>query len=335
MSVASDGGTAVTRWGFLGAGFVATRALAPAVHACPGARLVAAAAGDPDRAAALRPERVHRDYGDVLVDEGVDVVYVALSNEQHLTWTLAALAAGKDVLCEKPLGLSSAEVRLMTAAAADAGRLLVEATWYRWHPRTRRAEELLASGALGAVDRIDAAFTFGGVPPGNYRLDPSRGGGAWLDVGPYVANAVCWAAPESPVAGVAAHARLGPSGVDLAVEADVLLASGVEAHLHAGIDDVERQRLTVHGTSGSLTMVGPDAFTSWHGDSRLEWSAGTRHVEHFAPCDPYRLMVEAVGGRRAGDRASWLPPAGESLRTADLMDAVSEGWEVAAGRGTG
>jgi len=321
----------VTRWGFLGAGFVASRALAPAVHAASGARLEAVAAREPDRAAALRPERVHRAYGDLLADPSVDVVYIALTNDQHLPWTLAALAAGKDVLCEKPLGLSVSEVGRMTAAARDAGRLLVEATWYRWHPRTRRAEELVTSGALGPLRRVEATFTFGGVPSDNYRLDPARGGGAWLDVGCYLANAVSWAAPGTSVASVTAQARRGSSGVDLAVDADLRLGPGIEASLLAGIDDVERQGLTVTGESGTLTFDGADAFTSWHTDSRLVWSARTDHVEHFPPVDPYRLMVEAVGARRCGDPGAWLPPLEESLQTARVMEAVAAHWQLVGG----
>ena len=121
------------RWGFLGAGGIARTALAPAVAAASGAVLHAVAARDPARAAALGPVRAYGDYAALLADDDVDAVYVALHNDAHLPWTLAALAAGKHVLCEKPLGLSAAEVDQMAAAAGD--RLVVEASWYRWHPR--------------------------------------------------------------------------------------------------------------------------------------------------------------------------------------------------------
>ena len=70
----------------------------------------------------------------MLADPDVDAVYVALSNEAHLPWTVAALHAGKDVLCEKPLALTAAEVDEMVRAAAETGRRVVEASWYRWHP---------------------------------------------------------------------------------------------------------------------------------------------------------------------------------------------------------
>ncbi|HST82829.1 MAG TPA: Gfo/Idh/MocA family oxidoreductase, partial [Kineosporiaceae bacterium] len=151
------------RLGFIGAGGIVQRALAPAVHAADGVVLQAAAARDQHRAAALEPAgHSYADYHQLLADPTVDLVYVALDNAGHLPWTLAALAAGKHVLCEKPLGLDPAAVAAMTAAAAEHDRLLVEAFWYRWHPRTRRLEQLLTQGALGPVQQVESEFTFSG-----------------------------------------------------------------------------------------------------------------------------------------------------------------------------
>ncbi len=186
--------TAPVGWGFLGAGYIARAALAPAVHSADGAALVAAGARDIARAAALGPRgAAYGSYDEVLADPSVEAVYIALANDDHLPWAERALAAGKHVLCEKPLGLTAAEVRQMAATARAADRLLVEASWNRWHPRTRRAEALLRSGAIGAVRRVEAGFTFAGVAEDNYRLDPARGGGALYDVGCYATAAALWA----------------------------------------------------------------------------------------------------------------------------------------------
>lgn len=317
----------VTRWGFLGAGFIATRALAPAVHAADGARLHAVASRDRSRAEGLEPVRVHATYQDLIDDDEVDAVYIALTNDQHRPWTLEALAAGKDVLCEKPLGLSASEVQTMVGAAADARRLLVEAAWYRWHPRTRRAEALLSQGAIGDVTEVEAAFTFGGVPPGDYRLDPARGGGAWYDVGCYTVNAATWSLPGAVIEAVDGHARFGLMGVDLGVHATVTTPSGAIVRLTAGIDDPPRQELWWVGTGGALAFDGADAFTSWHRPTRLYVRCDADlTTEEFEAVDPYRLMVESFGRRRAGDTGAWLPPADESLRTARTMDDVARSW---------
>ncbi|HLY31357.1 MAG TPA: Gfo/Idh/MocA family oxidoreductase, partial [Ktedonobacterales bacterium] len=114
------------RWGFLGAGYIARTALAPAVHAASGAVLQAVAARDIDRARALRPVgAAYSAYEEVLADPDVDAVYLSLTNEAHAPWSIAAMQAGKHVLCEKPLAMSAAEVDAMSAVAASSGRLLV------------------------------------------------------------------------------------------------------------------------------------------------------------------------------------------------------------------
>ncbi len=322
MAAHPSGGPA-TRWGFLGAGFIASRALGPAVHAADGAMLQSVAARDLDRARVLEPRTVHLSYQAVLDDPAVDAVYICLTNEQHLPWTLAALSAGKHVLCEKPLGLDGSQVHQMLAAATAADRLLVEAGWYRWHPRTRRAESLIHGGQLGQVTELEATFRFGGVPPGNYRLDPSRGGGAWLDVGWYVSNSVAWAVPDHAVQSARSAVRRAPEGVDASVAAEVQFASGARAHLGAGIDDPEDQSLRLTCAHGSVQLPRPDAFTSWHRPSSLTWTdADGLHREDFPAVDPYRLMVEHVGRRVRGQRDAWLPPVTESVRTVELMDAV-------------
>jgi len=136
------------RWGFLGAGFIATHALAPAVHAADGATLQAVAARDLDRANRLSPAgNVFDSYDALLRDDDVDAVYISLTNDVHAHWAIAAMRAGKHVLCEKPLAMNAMQVREMTAVAEETGLLLVEASWYRWHPRVRRAQKELAAGA--------------------------------------------------------------------------------------------------------------------------------------------------------------------------------------------
>ena len=115
------------RWGFIGAGYVASRAMAPAVHAANGAILHAVASRDAKRSAQLEPVVVHQSYRTLIDDPNVDAVYISLTNVQHKEWVVAALEAGKHVLCEKPLAMNGEEVRTMQAVAERHQRLLVEA----------------------------------------------------------------------------------------------------------------------------------------------------------------------------------------------------------------
>jgi len=320
------------RWGFLGAGFIASRALAPAVHSVDAAELVGAAARDVDRAARLGPARAFADYRTVLDDPDVDVVYVALANDAHLPWVLAALEAGKHVLCEKPLGLTASEVEQMTSAAQRHSLLLVEAFWYRWHPRTRRAEALVRSGAIGDVTEVDAQFCFSGVDDDNYRLDPTRGGGARYDVGGYTVDAAVWAAGSPTVGPVRARARLGPTGVDLTTEAE-FRSAGAQVKVRASIDDAPRQQLCVTGSLGRINFgsdAEADAFTSWLAPSGLLVDGPGSRVESFAPCDPYALMVEAVGRAVRGGDAFLVTPE-ESLAVAQILDVIAAAATLSGG----
>jgi predicted dehydrogenase len=295
-------------FGFIGAGGIAQRALAPAVHAAAGAHLQAAASRDPARAAALQPAGgSYGSYDELLADPAVEVVYISLNNDFHKPWTLAALAAGKHVLCEKPLGLDPDEVAEMTAAAAAAGKLLVEAFWYRWHPRTRRLEELVAQGALGPLRSVEADFSFAGPRDGDlataYRLDPARGGGALYDVGCYslsAAHAVLgpWLTLED------ATQETGPTGVDLATHAQLRAPSGALADIRCGIAVPDSQLLRVTGEAATLEFSDP-AFMAWHTPTALTITTpdGATRVEEFAPVDAYSLMVEGVAAQVRGEPA--------------------------------
>lgn len=160
-------------WGFLGAGFVASRGLAPAVHQANGADLYAVASRDEKRSATLEPEKVHATYDDLLADDQVDAVYISLSNVQHLEWVTKSLDAGKHVLCEKPLGLNASQNLEMFDCASRNGRLLVEAVWNRWHPRFQRLVEVVNHGVIGDLEHIETAFTFTSETTDNYRFDPA------------------------------------------------------------------------------------------------------------------------------------------------------------------
>jgi predicted dehydrogenase len=308
------------RWGFLGAGGIARTALAPAVHAAAGAILQAAAARDVERARALRPVSSYGDYDALLADEAVEAVYISLSNEMHLPWTVAAMRAGKAVLCEKPLALTAAEVDEMASVAQQTGQLLVEASWYRWHPRIRLAQQRLPT--IGAVRHVTAGFAFDGQLTGNYRLEPGRGGGAMYDVGCYAVSACLWAVGEGLPTEVAARSSYGDTGVDLRTEAILTWASGAEAEVQAGISGSQGQWLVITGERGEVELR--DApYTSWTDDDTELWVSDGKDTERVpvAATDPYRLMVEDVSSVLRGG-PGWVLPVSESRQTAAVLDAA-------------
>jgi predicted dehydrogenase len=311
------------RWGFLGAGWIATTAMASAVHDAHGAELRSVAARDPGRAAALLPARVSPSYAALLDDPEVDAVYISLDNASHAEWAVAALEAGKHVLCEKPLARSADEAERMATAASGADRLLIEAAWCRWHPRWRRLEQLARSGSLGSLQSVDSAFTFPADLRDSFRAEPARGGGALLDVGCYQVH--LWIAlmgAHAPIEITATRRDLGATGVDATTR--VRARSGAtRMSAVASFAMPEHQFVTVTGTDVVARLDRGQPFTSWREASSLR--LGER-VEDFAPVDAYRLMVEAVSARIVGEDA-WVVPLDESLTVARALDAIAR-WQA-------
>ncbi|MCX6516336.1 MAG: Gfo/Idh/MocA family oxidoreductase [Actinobacteria bacterium] len=308
-------------WGFLGAGFVASRGLAPAVHASRGAHLYAVASRDEERSATLEPERVHSTYDDLLADERVDAVYISLSNSQHIEWVTKSLEAGKHVLCEKPLGLNAIETAAMFDVAASNGRLLIEAVWGRWHPRFARLVDHVSSGAIGDIEHIETAFTFTSEMTDNYRLSPSMGGGALLDVGCYQAHA--WVALTKGAAdfSITELARtVGPTGIDLTTDVNVRINNNITAHAVSSFALPSNQQFIVRGSEGSISTAAGESFTTWNEASSLLINDV---IEEFPVTNAFIEMVENVSRVIDGD-SGWFVSAADSIRVAQILDAIAQ-----------
>jgi predicted dehydrogenase len=306
-------------WGFLGAGFVASRGLAPAVHASRGAHLYAVASRDEQRSATLEPELVHATYDDLLADERVDAVYISLSNSQHIEWVTKSLEAGKHVLCEKPLGLNAVETAAMFDTAARNGRLLIEAVWGIWHPRFARMVELVATGAIGDIQHIETAFTFTSEMTDNYRLSPSMGGGALLDVGCYQAHA--WVALTKGAAdfSITELARtVGPTGIDLTTDVNVRI-NNITAHAVSSFALPSNQQFIVSGTQGRISTISGESFTTWNEVSSL---LVNDVLEEFPITNAFVEMVENVS-RLIDGEDGWIVSSADSIRVAQILDTIA------------
>ena len=316
------------RWGLLGAGWIARQAIAPAIHAAQGAGLEAVGARDSGRARSLEPTGyAATDYARVIEDRNIDAIYIALDNAGHEPWVIAALEAGKPVLCEKPLGVDAAATRRMREVEAATGGLLVEATWNLWHPRTQRAMALITAGDIGGVHAVRGAFTFDGVPEDNYRLDPTRGGGAMLDIGCYPLTAAAWATSSAQLHLSETKVSRSKSGVDLTVDCAFGYSRGdVNGRIGvlASFALPEHQALRIDGEDGRIDFLGIDAFTNYRSPSALLISDDddVETLEHFDPVDPYQLMIEHVSRVVRGEQA-WLPDREWSVWVAEAMEMAT------------
>ncbi|MEY4750193.1 MAG: hypothetical protein RIQ60_2407 [Pseudomonadota bacterium] len=218
--------------------------------------VVAAASRRADSAASFAADlgiaRHHGSYEALLDDAGIDAIYLPLPNSLHAEWAVRALAAGKHVLCEKPLALTVDEAQAMFAAARRHGRVLLEAFPYQFQPQTHDMLALLNAGAVGTVRSVQASFGFTlAKPQGNIRMAPELGGGALLDAGSYPLSLIQLVMRTAPLR-VMAHASWADTGVDISLAATLLYADGRRAQLSCAMDAANHRRATIVGSQGTI-----------------------------------------------------------------------------------
>lgn len=306
-------------WGFIGAGVVASKALAPAVRSASNANLYAVASRDISKALNLSPERVYDNYDELINDPKVDAIYISLPNNFHAPIASRALRSGKAVLCEKPLTMNYQESLELVEAAALSKSLLVEAIWYRWHPRLIKACQQIAAGVIGEIKEINAAFTYVNSNKGNYRFDPALGGGVLLDLGPYPLHLIpSLFGGEARVELLTVNQEIGPSGVDLVTKVEALINGSIKFNFNVSFVGQLSQEISILGSSGGIKFLEGAAFTNWNEPSTL---LVNDEIYPFESVDAYQLMVEAVSDVILG-KPGWIPPHSESLFVMDLIDQI-------------
>ncbi len=281
------GGPAL-RWGILAPGGIA-RDWARTVLGNTDQRIVAVASRSLDRAKAFAAEfdvaRAYGDYAQLVADPDVDIVYIAAPHSQHRPLALLAIAAGKPVLVEKPLGLSGDDARVIVEAARAAGVFAMEAMWSRFLPQTTVIERLRDDGVLGDIRVLAADFGSSvGADGANRIFDPALGGGALLDIGVYP----LWFAqfvlgrPER----VTATGTLTDRGVDEQVSLILDYPGGAQSLLSTGLRAATPIVATVSGSKARVELDAPfiapsglrviagDEITAWREPHGLSWREG-------------------------------------------------------------
>jgi predicted dehydrogenase len=320
--VQDDGMT--VRIGILGAAKIAPAAVIGPARRSAEAEVVAVAARDRERAAKFaakhRIPRVADDYPALLADPDVDAVYVPLPNGLHGRWTLAALAAGKHVLCEKPFTANAEEARQVAAAAAESGLVVQEAFHYRHHPLARRLREVVASGELGALRSVSAAVCFPLPMRGDIRFRYDLAGGALMDAGCYAVHLVRTLTGLEPEV-VAAQAKLRNPEVDRAIRAQLSFPDGCTGEVRASLWSADLLRLsaTAVGDRGELRVVNPILPSLPH-RLRVRTANGTR-TERFPHRSSYDYQLDAfTGSVLRGEPV--LTSATDAVATMTVLDSV-------------
>ncbi len=247
------------RWGVLGASKFAREQMAPAIHMARGSELAALATSDPAKAEgflAYAPRmKVHDSYDALLADPTIEAVYIPLPNHLQVEWSLKAAAAGKHVLCEKPMAMKAAEYDALIRARDASGLLVTEAYMIVHHPQWQRARELVRGGAIGRLLNVDGFFSYDNASdPGNIRNRPEAGGGSLPDIGVYTCGSTRYVTGEEPTE-VAAEI-VWENGVDVTAFVRAKFPS-FRFQAVTSMRMHPRQEMTFHGTDGLVRLTAP------------------------------------------------------------------------------
>jgi predicted dehydrogenase len=285
--------------GVLGAARIAPPALIRPAKANKDVVVAAVAARDVSRARAFAAKhdiaRVHDSYEALIADPDLDAVYNPLPNGLHGRWTRAAVAAGKHVLCEKPFTANAAEAREIAELAAKSDRVVMEAFHYRYHPMALRIEEIIASGELGKLERVEAALCFPLPKFSDIRYNYSLAGGATMDAGCYAVHMVRTFGGSTPEV-VSAQAKLRDPQIDRAMTAEVRFAEGHTGRIRCSMWSSQLLDFSAHvvGDQGELRALNPIMPQIYHRLS-VRSSAGKR-VERFPRRASYAYQLDAFAG---------------------------------------
>jgi len=302
------------QWGVLSTADIGLNKVIPAMQRSEMSVVAAIASRSTSQAAAaadrLGIPRAYGSYEELLSDQAIEAVYIPLPNHMHLEWAVAAAEAGKHVLCEKPLALTSTDARTMVAACEDAGVRLMEAFMYRQHPLWVEAKRLVDTGAIGELQVVDVVFSYFNDDPGNIRNIPEFGGGALYDIGCYAVNASRMLFGTEPTE-VNASIREDPSmGIDIVASAIMRFGPGT-ANFVCSTRMEPDQRVDIYGTEGRLVIEIPFNIPPEIPTRILEVRGGkppvapAMTVHEIPPADSY--TVQADGFSRALRTASQVP----------------------------
>jgi len=310
--------------GILGAAKIAPAALIKPAKRTGLVDVASIAARDPAKAHEYANKHkipdIAASYEDLIADPSLDAIYIPLPNGLHGHWTIAALNAGKHVLCEKPFTANADEARHVAEAdSAHPGLVVMEAFHYQYHPMARRLVEIVQSGELGNIAEIDIAFSAPLAKRGDIRYQLGLAGGATMDMGCYPISLLRLLAAGPRV--TQATAKLSSPGVDRAMDVRFSLPEGGTARIRCSMFSKSLLRLhaKVVGSEGTLTVFNPFAPQFGH-RVRVTTSSGTRK-ERFSRKATYDYQLEAfVAAVEQG--APFPTTAADAIRTMELIDAT-------------
>jgi predicted dehydrogenase len=327
------------KWGVIGVAKIATEKVIPAMQQGKVSEIAAIASRDPARARAAAQKlgipNAYGSYEELLADSEIEAIYNPLPNEEHVPWTLKALAAGKHVLCEKPIALDAAEAQRLIDARDRSGKLVTEAFMVRFHPQWRRARELARDGTIGETRAIQTFFSYRLLDPDNLRNRPPGGGGLY-DIGCYAILTARYIFGADPARVVATIDWDPKFKTDRLASALIEFPGGRQQSFTVGTQSSAHQRVTIVGDKGRIEVMIPfnapiDRPTEIAIDPGADLIGGGRTIETFPVCDQYTLQGDAFS-RAIRDGSPLEFPIEDAIANMRVIDALfrsakSGGWE--------
>ncbi|HEU5309538.1 MAG TPA: Gfo/Idh/MocA family oxidoreductase [Acidimicrobiia bacterium] len=312
------------RIGVLGAARITPAAVVKPARNSPDAEVVGVAARDRARADAFAAKhdvpRVFDTYAALLADPDIEAVYNPLPNGLHAEWTIAALEAGKHVLCEKPFTSNAAEAEQVAVVADRTGLVVMEAFHYRYHPLAQRMRDLAEGGELGTLEHVEAALCFPLPKFSDIRYQYGLGGGATMDVGSYTVHLTRLLGLEEPTVR-SAVAKLRTPDIDRAMTAELAFPSGHTGRITCSMwsKDVLKTYVRVRGSRGELHVINPTNPQVWH---RMRVTVdGVKRSERFSRRPTYECQLDAFTAAVLRGTPTLTPPA-DSIANMRVLDAI-------------
>lgn len=313
------------RWGVLSTANIAQTKVMPAIQHSAHNELVAISSRTPaaadNCAGAFGLTQIHHSYEALLDDPNVDAIYNPLPNHLHVDWSIKALEAGKHVLCEKPLGLNTADAQRLVDAANNYPHLKVmEAFMYRFHPQWQALKQLVDAGELGKIRTIHSHFSYNNRSLTNIRNIKEMGGGALLDIGCYCVSLSRWLFNEEPLKVIGAVSDFPDQEVDC-LTSGILSFSDGTATFTCATKVQPKQYIEIYGEEGSASIeipFNPPADQP----ARLFITQGEKkRTIEFTPIDQYGLMVDAFA-LSVLNNTPVSTPLSDAINNMRVIDAI-------------
>lgn len=315
------------RWGVLSTSKIARGAVIPAIHASSNGDVIAIASRDIGKAQAaadaLKIPKAYGSYDELLADEDIDAIYNPLPVGLHAEWSIRCAAAGKPVLCEKPLTANADDAQRMVAAFSSKHLLLAEALMYRYHPLTQMAKKIVDDGGVGDLRLVRASFNCSNENRGDIRYSKDLGGGGLLDVGCYCVSVLRLLTGEEPET-VQGMANLCETGVDERFAGLLCFPSGVLGSFHCSMSSQFDCSYEAVGSTGHV-LVDWGAMCAWPGeDFKIRYWHGDEYHDIVVPAaNHYQLMVEDFAGALIEGRPVRFPIE-DTLNNMATLDRLAE-----------